>query len=716
MVKELFPKATYVCRRCGETCSYKDYEKSHFCQRCGTFLKEASTLEVLKSQSEREDKVEFQRLVKEIFPYPSFCPFQLNAIKFSFEVIRNGKIGLLSSPCGTGKSISVLTAFFLARELNHSLGRLLALTRTKSQLEIYSRELKNIKEHCNVGFTTSIFKSKKEMCPYAIKDAKLRDISYRDFLYHCKSLKEGTFGKTCQFYERTYSGWKPSWHAYNVVNKIKEAGPLLPDEVYEICRNKELCPYEITKILARYADIIVGNYNYILVDSVRGAILGKAGIKVKDINCIFDEAHSLPYYAAGIFSDELSSTSVRRALKEVETFGLDDFGFLDALYDIMVELGKNVYREYGLDVEHVIGRDYVVNALLKKLRTNPDKLLEITSELLDKGEFIRLKRAETGKSPVSYLFRCASFLSDWISLTGSSYAQYMKIEIERDKKRNIRLGIRCLDPALASSVINKLRSTILMSGTLWHADYYMDVLGIERSRCKALELPSPFPSESRLIAVDKSVTTKFEKRGERQWKRIAEHLTQIIGQVSGRVAVYFPSYEVMQEVVKTAKFDLPLVVEERGTRILDVLHFLRNNEQCVVFGVARGKISEGVDMSTEGRSMLSAVIIVGLPYPKRTELQVALYRYFREKFGNKAIEYANDIPCLNALAQSAGRLLRSPEDKGIIVIMDGRAAGKFKRKLPQEWRNEMKPHMRIEKILNRIDNFYSAGKISKTFN
>jgi DNA excision repair protein ERCC-2 len=714
MVKELSPKATYVCRRCGETYSYKDYEKSHFCKRCGTFLKEESTLEALKLQSKRKDKVEFQRLVKEFFPYPSFRPLQLNAIKFSFEVIRNGKIGLLSSPCGTGKSISILTAFFLARELDHSLGRLLALTRTKSQLEIYSRELKNIKERCDVSFAASIFKSKKEMCPYAIEDPKLRDISYRDFLYHCKNLKEGTFGKTCKFYERTYSGWKPSWHAYNTTNKIKEAGPLLPEEVYNICRDKELCPYEITKNLARYADIIVGNYNYILVDSVRGAILGKAGIKVKDINCVFDEAHSLPYYAAGIFSDELSSTSVRRALKEAETFGLDDFGFLDALHDTMVELGKNVYREYGLDVEHVIGRDYVVNALLKKLRTNPDKLLEITSELSDKGELIRLKRAEAGKSPVSYLSRCASFLSDWISLTGSSYARYMKIEIDRDQKRHVRLGIRCLDPALASSVINKLRSTILMSGTLWHADYYMDVLGIERGRCKALELPSPFPSENRLIVVDKSVTTKFEKRGERQWKRIAEHLNRIIWKTSGRVAVYFPSYEVMQEVLKTAKFDLPLVVEERGSRILDVLHFLRSNEQCVVFGVARGKISEGVDMSTGGRSMLSAVIIVGLPYPKRTELQVALYKYFREKFGNNAIEYANDIPCLNALAQSAGRLSRSPEDKGIIVIMDGRAAGKFKWKLPQEWRNEMKSHMRIEKILNRIENFYNAGKISKT--
>ena len=137
-----------------------------------------------------------------------------------------------------------------------------------------------------------------------------------------------------------------------------------------------------------------------------------------------------------------------------------------------------------------------------------------------------------------------------------------------------------------------------------------------------------------------------------------------------------------------------------------LFRFLKNHERCVVFGVARGKISEGVDMSIGGRSMLSAVIIVGLPYPKRTELQEALYKYFREKFGDKAIEYANDIPCLNALAQSAGRLLRSPEDKGIIVIMDERAVGKFKRKLPEEWRNEMKSHIEIEKILSRIENFY----------
>ncbi|MEM2994914.1 MAG: ATP-dependent DNA helicase [Candidatus Bathyarchaeia archaeon] len=652
-----------------------------------------------------KEDADFKVLVRKFFPYPTFRSFQVNAIKFNFEVFKNGRIGLLSSPCGTGKSISVLTAFFMAKENFSSIGKLLILTRTRNQLEIYCRELKSIKEHCGASFVASVFKSKKEMCPYVQEDSKLEGVGYSDFLHYCKGLKEGAFGKTCSYYDKTYDGWKPSWQARGIINKIREAGPLMPDEVYAVCREGEICPYEATKILAKYADIIIGNYNYILVDAVRGSVLGKAGWRLNAINCVFDEAHSLPYYASGIFSDELSSVSVRRALKEVQNFGLDDYGFLDALRRVMIEFGRKVYKKYGLDVEHVVKMETIVNALLKNLEVNADRLLEYISDLSDKGELIRYKRAEVGKSPISYLSRCASFLSGFVSLTGSSYVRYVKVEADRNGRKSVKLGIRCLDPALAANVINKLRSAILMSGTLWHMDYYMDVLGIDHKRCECMELPSPFPPENRLIVVDRAVTTKFEKRGKIQWKRIAEHLTQIVKQVNGRVAVYFPSYEVMQEIANLAKFNMPFLIEQRNTKISDVLQFLKSNRQCVVFGVARGKISEGVDMSTGGRSMLSAVVIVGLPYPKRTELQDALYEYFREKFGNKAVKYANDIPCLNALAQSAGRLLRSPEDKGVIIIMDGRTAGKFKYKLPKEWRNEMKTHLRIEKILNRIKTF-----------
>ncbi|MEM2202232.1 MAG: ATP-dependent DNA helicase [Candidatus Bathyarchaeia archaeon] len=692
-------ETTYICRRCGKTYSSNEYLRSRFCGECGTLLMRTSACKMA------EDEERLKELVGKFFPYQSFRPFQLKAIEFAYQVIKNGKIGLLCSPCGTGKSISVLTAFFVAREQNPSIGRLIALTRTKNQLEIYSRELKNIKNHCGASFAASIFKSKKEMCPHAFEDPKLKDVAYRDFLYYCKGLKEGLFGKTCEYYERTYDGWKPSWQAYNLVGKIKKIGPLLPEETYEVCRVAGLCPYEVTKILTRYADIVIGNYNYILVDAIRGSILGKAGIRTKAINCVFDEAHSLPYYASGIFSEELSSRSVRRAYREVKNFEIDDLDFLEALYTVMMSLGKKVYKNYGLDVEHIIDAEALTAALAEKLKVNFEQLGVVLQKLADKSEQIRVKRSEMGKSPISYLSRCVEFVSNWVSLTGSSYVRYVKVEVDRDQKKVVRLGIRCLDPSLAASVINELRSTILMSGTLWNMDYYVDVLGLDRSRCQSLELPSPFPPENKLILVDEAVTTKFEKRNEIQWKRIAAHLSQIIQKVGGRVAVYFPSYEVMRDIAQIAKLEQPLLVEEKRTKILDVLKFLNENGSCAVFGVARGKISEGVDMTMEGKSLLSAVIIVGLPFPKKTELQEALYKYFREKFGAKAVEYANNMPCLNALAQSAGRLLRSPEDRGIIVIMDRRAARRFKHKLPKEWQNEMKAHLQIEKILARIEQF-----------
>ncbi|MFQ6076992.1 MAG: ATP-dependent DNA helicase, partial [Candidatus Bathyarchaeia archaeon] len=427
----------------------------------------------------------------------------------------------------------------------------------------------------------------------------------------------------------------------------------------------------------------------------------------KEVNCIFDEAHSLPYYAAGILSDELSTLSLRRALKEAERHAVEDSGLLEALYNVVRELGMRAYKKFGFDVEHVIDKEEIVNSLMRKLKLTADRLLDIVSSLSEEGERIRQRRVEEGKSPVSYLSRCARFLESWISVVGSSYVHYVKAVVGREERRYAKIGLKCLDPALAAGVINKLRSAILMSGTLWHADYYTDVLGIQRSRCETIELPSPFPPENRLILIDKSVTTKFEKRGEQQWRKIADHLQRIIEAISGRIAVYFPSYEVMQAILENVKFDRNLLVEKRDTRIVDVLEFLKSNEKCVVFGVVRGKISEGVDMSTEGRSMLSAIVIVGLPYPKRTEIQNALLNYFKSKFGSQAIVYANDIPCLNAMAQSAGRLLRSPQDRGIIIIMDGRATGRFKQKLPKEWKEEMKAHLKIEKLIGGIHGFFT---------
>ncbi len=644
------------------------------------------------------------------FPYRDFRPFQQDAIDFAFNVIKEGKIGLLSSPCGTGKSISILTAFFKAKELDDSIGKLVVLTRTQNQLSIYCRELKRIKRYSRVNFAASIFRNKMEMCPHFRQSLRSTHLSYRDFLQYCRNLRGRVFGKTCNYYDRMYRGDKLSPHAHDSVREIRRIGPLLPEEVYRIGARARLCPYEITKILAQHSHVIVGNYNYVLAERIRNSLFSRSNMTLDHVNCVFDEAHSLPSYATNLLSQELSSTSVRMAQQEIETFGLEDFGFLGSLHDTMLKLGKIVYRRYGDNTEHVIDKREILDPMTQNLGVNVETLTETATDLSESGESIRFRRAETGRNPVSFLHSCATFFIRWATTVDDGYARYAKVEPGRNGKRRAKLGIQCLDPALASEVINSVRSSILMSGTLWNTEYYTDVLGIQRDRTEISELPSPFPRKNRIILVDTSVTTKFERRNEAQWKRIADHIQRVTKRINGRVAIYFPSYAIMHNVAARACFSQTTITEERDTRITDLMRFMKSNQDCVILGVARGKISEGVDMSDEGRTLLSAVIIVGLPYPKRTELQRELVEYFRRRFGRKAMEYAVTTPCLNALAQSAGRLLRSPEDKGVILIMDERAAGTLKNKFPIDWRADMQTHRNIEKVLEIVQNF-ALGKL-----
>jgi len=252
-----------------------------------------------------------------------------------------------------------------------------------------------------------------------------------------------------------------------------------------------------------------------------------------------------------------------------------------------------------------------------------------------------------------------------------------------------------------------------MSGTLWEPDYYIDVLGLDTKRVRFLELPSPFPKDNMMVIVDMAVTTKFEKRGDVEWNKIATRLVRLIKATNGRIAVFFPSYEVMTSVMSRVKdeIDIPIMMESRSTKISEVKSFVLSNEKCLLVGVARGKVSEGVEIVSEGRSLLNAVILVGLPYPKNTELHQALTEYFKEKFGDQAFKYATIMPCSIAIAQSAGRLIRGPEDKGIVVLMDSRASRTFKRYLPRDWIERMKSHISLDAIIEDIRRFMARHGI-----
>ncbi len=648
---------------------------------------------------------------EDYFPYPEFRRYQKEVISFAYEVLSRGLIGLVNAPCGIGKSIAVLTAYLMARDADQvgPVGKLMVLTRTKAQLEIYVREVRRIREKLGIPLRAAVFASRQDMCPLRLDVSTLAKTSYKDFLRLCKELRRGT-GALCPYYEATYGERRRLRSAARAaVQRALDAGATLPGELVPICRDLGVCAYEVVKAMARKADLLVGNYNYLLLAPVRDAILWRFGVDLPELNCVVDEAHNVDKWAVEVMSDEISSYSFRRAAKEAEEFGVQDRGLMELMADTIDKMADETYRLHGPDYERLVDPDILADMLLSELGlTSKRTLRSLLRFLEEEGDRIRLERAEKGQAPISFLGRCASFLTDFFSHTGPEFAHYSKATERRGELRG-RLGVRCLDPSMTGSVLNELRAVVMMSGTLWNPDYYVEALGLDRGRVEFLSVPSPFPRANRLILVDKAVTTKYERRSEEEFRAIAVRLKALIKAIGGRVAVYFPSYEIMDAVLRLLELDLPALVEDQGTRVEEVLSFMRAHDACVLFGVARGKVSEGVDISAGGRGLLSGVIIVGLPYPKKTGLQEALTAYFEEKFGRRGWHYANTVPCLNALAQAAGRLQRSEHDRGVIIIMDKRAAGRFKRFLPKEWRADMRATDDLGMLVATIRGFMAGG-------
>ncbi|MCX8205406.1 MAG: hypothetical protein N3H31_07145, partial [Candidatus Nezhaarchaeota archaeon] len=266
-----------------------------------------------------------------------------------------------------------------------------------------------------------------------------------------------------------------------LAERLARRGASTPEEVYEACEASGLCAYEVTKLLASRATVIIGSYNYALLPSVRASVLSRARIKPPLTCAVFDEAHSLPRYVVDLLSDELSTRSMTRALDEARRFSADEepVGLLECLRALALELGARAEREVGVEEELLIDPVETSKSLAERAGlAGVEELLGLASSLEAEGERVRMLKEAEGKPPSSYMARCAAFLQLWLEVALSrneAYACYAKSEREV-----ARLGVKCLDASLHSQVINSFKASLLMSGTLWNPDYYIDSLGLDR--------------------------------------------------------------------------------------------------------------------------------------------------------------------------------------------------------------------------------------------
>jgi Rad3-related DNA helicase len=247
------------------------------------------------------------------------------------------------------------------------------------------------------------------------------------------------------------------------------------------------------------------------------------------------------------------------------------------------------------------------------------------------------------------------------------------------KGKEGKITSHLLDPGLVSGpVFSSINGAILMSGTLYPPQMYSDILDLPKGKTTKTVYTSPFAGERRPVLVAGDVTTKYSQRTPMMWSKIRNHIQALIDGTPGHIAVFSPSYKMMDEILGDISFKgIRILMESRDwtkNDIDSIVETLRSEKEAgkriLLWGVHGARLSEGIDYNG---GILDAVACIGIPNPPPSVLSDSLKAYAGDRFGkNNAWRYTVTQPAVNAILQAMGRPIRSVGDRALILLLDQR--------------------------------------------
>jgi DNA excision repair protein ERCC-2 len=485
-------------------------------------------------------------------------------------------------------------------------------------------------------------------------------------------------------YARDYYGKLKT--AGTVPRLLHEHATLEPDEVFHRARADEVCPFEVSLDLAHQVQVVVCDYNYAFDPYVALSEFGAEG-DLADTILVIDEVHNLVERGRGYYSPALSARQAREAAESIHRLAEPA---LDGLVEIALDLARLIEAAVAeLPPPGLFDGDAPLPGAPQAAEARlPEEELWLLRPRFD-GAFVdylewqRQNRAFHPDDPfVSLYFDVLRFL-DALLLADAAFSTLIVRTAE-----DCELQVLCKDPSrFLGKVINRTHSTIGLSATLSPPEFYRDLLGFEAGRTAALSLPDPFPASNRRIVVDTTVETTWKQRPF-HYQRIAERLSAFATAVPGNCLALFPSYEFLRQVGERLQVQGKRVLVQQRSDSDRARQELLATLRGALFGdvlllaVAGGAFAEGVDYPGD---MLQAVAVVGPCLPAVSLERKLLEDYYEERF-ERGFEYAFVVPGMTRVVQAAGRLLRSPEDRGVIALFDRRfLSSPYSGHLPGHW-------------------------------
>ena len=582
------------------------------------------------------------------FPFASYRPGQRAMMNAVYKTCTEGGQLLCQAPTGIGKTMSVL---FPALKAVGEGGPIFYLTAR--------------------GTTRAAAENALTLLRAADPDLKLRSVTLTAKDKICLQEHRECTPEACPYANGYYDRVKAAlWDGL-------DTHALTADALQALARKHKVCPFELGLDLSLWCDVVVGDYNYLFDPVVH---LMRFFETAGDYLFLIDEAHNLPGRARDMHSASLCKSAFYDAKKRL---GKGKSSLKNALTKV-----NNIFIEWRHRCEESLddsrfGRTYFEKSRAEDFDRALTKLCEPLEIWLDEHR----DPSETHDALLQLYFDIRAWLR-----VADTFDNHFVLQISAVGSE-VRAAMLCLDPSdFLAADFAKGRAAVLFSATLAPAGYYKDLCGLPDARAVALR--SPFDPANMGLWCARQVSTRYKDRAD-SIAKVSDLLAVMAAAQPGHYLAFFPSYSYLQQVWEdfAARYpDQPTLCQEssmdEGQRTEFLAQFLaRDGKPLLGFAVLGGVFGEGVDLT--GESLIGvAVVSPGLPQigPRQEQLR----DYFEETRG-AGFDYAYRYPGMNKVLQAAGRVIRTPQDRGVVLLIDDRfLAPDTRRLMPPHWE-----HLRV---------------------
>lgn len=571
------------------------------------------------------------------FPFP-YREGQRDLAVAVYKTISRKKRLFIQAPTGIGKTLS--TIFPAVQAMGAGKASKVFYLTAKTITRTVAEEALRILRSRGLVFTAVTITAKEKLCPMEKAECNPEACPYAKG--HFDRVNEAVF---------------------DILHLEQEMDR---ETVLRYAEKYRVCPFEFCLDISSWTDGIICDYNYVFDPNVRLKRYFADGAS-GDYLFLVDEAHNLvsrarEMYSASVYKEDF--LEVKRIIKGKSPR-------LERQLDRCNKLLLSMKRECGdwQLLEDVTG----LSAGIKTAFSYMETFME---------EFPEFPERET---VLDFYFCLRDFLNIYEELDG-----HYRIYEENREDGSFLVRLFCVDPSrLLSRCMDQGASTILFSATLLPVRYYKTLLSGNQEDY-AVYVNSPFPEENRLLMVAEDVSSRYTRRSPSEYRKVADYIRIVTQSRPGNYMVFFPSYQYMgeiEEILEEEPLEADLLVQGQGMGEAEKTEFLEEFEKershsLAAFCVMGGVFSEGIDLKEE---RLIGVIVVGTGLPMVCVEQEVLKGYFDET-EEKGFDFSYQYPGMNKVLQAAGRVIRTPGDRGVILLLDDRFLRRDHLELfPREW-------------------------------